>query len=95
MRTLGRRIIDLDPPKGFAAEATAATVLYGMAIGLQAPVSTTHTITSAIMGAGATKRVSAVRWGVARGIVTAWIITIPAAATMAALTYAIGSLFLP
>ena len=95
MRTLGRRIIDLDPPKGFAAEATAATVLYGMAIGLQAPVSTTHTITSAIMGAGATKRVSAVRWGVARGIVTAWIITIPAAAAMAAVTYAIGSLFLP
>lgn len=95
MRTLGRRIIDLDPPKGFAAEATAATVLYGMAIGLQAPVSTTHTITSAIMGAGATKRFSAVRWGVAKGIVMAWIITIPAAAGVAALTYGIAHLFLP
>ncbi len=95
MRTLGRRIIDLDPPKGFAAEATAATVLYGMAIGLQAPVSTTHTITSAIMGSGATKRFSAVRWGVARGIITAWIITIPAAASVAAGTYFICALFLP
>ncbi len=95
MRTLGRRIIDLDPPKGFAAEATAATVLYGMAIGLQAPVSTTHTITSAIMGAGATKRFSAVRWGVAKGIITAWIITIPAAAGVAALTYFVAHFFLP
>lgn len=95
MRTLGRRIIDLDPPKGFAAEATAATVLYGMAIGLQAPVSTTHTITSAIMGAGATKRFSAVRWGVAQGIVMAWIITIPAAASVAAITYFIAQTFLP
>lgn len=95
MRTLGRRIIDLDPPKGFAAEATAATVLYGMAIGLQAPVSTTHTITSAIMGAGATKRFSAVRWGVAKGIVMAWVITIPAAAGVAALTYFIAHFFLP
>lgn len=95
MRTLGRRIIDLDPPKGFAAEATAATVLYGMAIGLQAPVSTTHTITSAIMGAGATKRFSAVRWGVAKGIVVAWIITIPAAAAVAAATYFIARIFLP
>lgn len=95
MRTLGRRIIDLDPPKGFAAESTAATVLYGMAIGLEAPVSTTHTITSAIMGAGATKRFSAVRWGVAKGIVLAWIITIPAAASVAALTYFVARLFLP
>lgn len=95
MRTMGRRIIDLDPPKGFAAEATASIVLYGMAIGLHAPVSTTHTMTSAIMGAGATKRFSAVRWGVARGIVTAWIITIPAAAAMAAITYWIARLFLP
>ncbi len=95
MRTLGRRIIDLDPPKGFAAEATAATVLYGMAIGLQAPVSTTHTITSAIMGSGATKRFSAVRWGVAKGIVTAWVITMPAAAGVAAVTYFIAAPFLP
>ncbi len=95
MRTLGRRIIDLDPPRGFAAEATAASVLYGMAIGLHAPVSTTHTITSAIMGAGATKRFSAVRWGVARGIVFAWIVTMPAAAAVAAGTYYVIRPFLP
>ncbi len=95
MRTLGRRIIDLDPPKGFAAEATAATTLYVMAIGLQAPVSTTHTITSAIMGSGATKRLSAVRWGVAKGIIIAWVITIPAAALVAAGTYGIAQFFLP
>lgn len=95
MRTMGRKIIALDPPRGFAAESVAATVLYGMAIGLHAPVSTTHTMTSAIMGAGATKRFSAVRWGVARGIVFAWIVTIPAAALMAALTYAVVSQIIP
>ncbi|MFC0629184.1 inorganic phosphate transporter [Kribbella deserti] len=94
MRTLGRRIIALDPPRGFAAEATAASVLYVMAIALHAPVSTTHTITTSIMGAGATKRVSAVRWGVARGIVTAWVLTIPAAGAVAAVTYFIAHLFL-
>lgn len=95
MRTLGRRIIDLDPPRGFASEAVAATVLYVMAIGLHAPVSTTHTITSSVMGAGATKRLSAVRWGVARGILLAWVITIPAAALVAAGTYWIVAIFLP
>jgi PiT family inorganic phosphate transporter len=87
MRTLGRRIIHLDPARGFASETVAAIVLYVMAIGLHAPVSTTHTITSAVMGAGATKRLSAVRWGVARGIVTAWVLTIPAAGLVAALCY--------
>ncbi|MDA0632697.1 inorganic phosphate transporter [Nonomuraea sp. MCN248] len=87
MRTLGRRIIALDPPQGFAAESAAATVLYGAAIGFGAPISTTHTITSAIMGVGSTKRLSAVRWGVAGNIVTAWILTIPAAALVAALSY--------
>jgi PiT family inorganic phosphate transporter len=94
MRTLGRRIIHLDPARGFAAEATASIVLYVMAIGLAAPVSTTHTITSAVMGAGATKRLSAVRWGVARGIVTAWVLTIPAAATVASACYAVVHLVL-
>jgi PiT family inorganic phosphate transporter len=94
MRTLGRRIIHLDPARGFASEATASAVLYVMAIGLAAPVSTTHTITSAVMGAGATKRVSAVRWGVARGIVTAWIVTIPAAGLVAAACYGIVHLLL-
>jgi PiT family inorganic phosphate transporter len=95
MRTLGRRIIHLDPPRGFAAESVAATTLYVMAIGLSAPVSTTHTITSSIMGAGATRRLSAVRWGVARTIVIAWIITIPMAGLMAAATYGIAQAILP
>jgi PiT family inorganic phosphate transporter len=95
MRTLGRRIIDLDPPRGFAAETVAATTLYVMAIGLHAPVSTTHTITSAVMGVGATKRLSAVRWGVARTILAAWVLTIPMAALVAAGCYGIASIFLP
>ena len=58
MRTLGRRIIHLDPPQGFAAETTAASILYVAGLGFGAPISTTHTITSAIMGVGATKRLS-------------------------------------
>ena len=95
MRTMGRRIIALDPPRGFAAEFTASFVLYFMAIGQHAPVSTTHTMTSSVMGAGATKRFSAVRWGVARNIITAWVITIPAAAGVAALSYGILRLFIP
>ncbi|GGF43973.1 inorganic phosphate transporter [Marmoricola endophyticus] len=87
MRTLGRKIIALDPARGFSAEATGAAVLYGMAILAHAPVSTTHTITSAIMGAGATKRFSAVRWGMARTIVAGWILTFPAAGAAAAVAY--------
>ena len=63
MRTLGRRIIHLDPARGFAAETAAARVLYTTAYVFEAPISTTHTITSAVMGVGATKRLSAVRWG--------------------------------
>ena len=94
MRTLGRRIIHLDPARGFASEAIASTVLYVMAIGLHAPVSTTHTITSAVMGTGATKRLSAVRWGVAKGIVMAWVLTIPAAGVVAAGVYGIAHLIL-
>ena len=87
MRTLGRRIIHLDPARGFSAEAAGATVLYTTAFVFHAPISTTHTITSAIMGAGATKRFSAVRWGVARSIVTAWVLTFPMAGLAAALVY--------
>ncbi len=79
MRTLGRRIIALDPARGFVAESVSAMVLYVNAFVLHAPVSTTHTITSAIMGVGATRRLSAVRWGVAGNILTAWVLTIPAA----------------
>ena len=87
MRTLGRRIIHLDPPRGFAAESVGAGVLYTTAFAFQAPVSTTHVITSAIMGTGATKRRSAVRWGVAKSILAAWVLTFPAAGLMAALVY--------
>jgi inorganic phosphate transporter, PiT family len=92
MRTLGRRIIELDPPHGFAAESTASSVLFVAAIGYGAPISTTHTITSAIMGVGATKRLSAVRWGVAGNIVSAWVLTIPGAGLVAAAVYAIAQL---
>ncbi|MCZ2527919.1 anion permease [Streptomyces sp. NPDC059506] len=92
MRTLGRRIIELDPPQGFAAETTAASIMYTASFMFHAPISTTHVITSAIMGVGATKRVSAVRWGVAKNIVMGWFITMPAAALVAALSYAVGVL---
>ena len=94
MRTLGRRVIELDPARGFVAETVAASVLYTTAFAFQAPVSTTHTITSAIMGVGATKRASAVRWGVAGNIAIAWVLTIPAAATVAALMYWLLSAFI-
>ncbi|MDX6738176.1 inorganic phosphate transporter [Actinocorallia sp. A-T 12471] len=87
MRTLGRKVIELDPPKGFAAEATASSILYIAAMGFHAPISTTHVISSAIMGVGATKRLSAVRWGVAGNILLAWIFTLPAAGLMAALVF--------
>ena len=87
MRTLGRRITHLDPARGFSAESVGATVLYTTAFIWHAPVSTTHIITSAIMGAGATKRFSAVRWGVARSILVAWVSTFPAAAAVAASVY--------
>jgi len=94
MRTLGRRIIHLDPPRGFAAETTASAVLYTTAFVFAAPISTTHTITSAVMGVGATKRLSAVRWGVARSIVIGWIVTIPAAGLAAAGCYFVTHLFI-
>lgn len=87
MRTLGRRIIHLDPARGFAAETVGAAVLYTTAFVYHAPISTTHTITSAIMGAGATKRFSAVRWGVAKSILAAWVLTFPMAGAVAAAVY--------
>lgn len=87
MRTLGRRIIDLDPPRGFAAEVTASAVLYTTAFAFAAPISTTQTITSSILGVGATKRLSAVRWGVAGNIAIAWVLTIPMAALAGALAF--------
>ena len=89
MRTLGRKIIHLDPPQGFAAESTAASILYIAGLAFGAPISTTHTITSSIMGVGATKRLTAVRWGVAKSIVGAWIFTFPGAGLAAALAYVV------
>jgi PiT family inorganic phosphate transporter len=88
IRTMGSRVVKLDPVHGFAAETTAATIIFG-ASHFGMPVSTTHVISTAIMGVGSTGRLSAVRWGVARSIVIAWILTIPAAATSAAVAYAI------
>jgi inorganic phosphate transporter, PiT family len=92
MRTLGRKVIELDPARGFVAESVAASVLYTTAFVFHAPISTTQTITSAIMGVGATKRLSAVRWGVAGNIAVAWVLTIPAAAGVAAVLYLVLSL---
>jgi len=86
IHTLGTRVIKLDPIHGFAAETSAATVIV-LAGHFGFPISTTHAITASIMGAGATDRLSAVRWGVAGNIVTAWILTLPAAGLVAAAIY--------
>jgi inorganic phosphate transporter, PiT family len=86
MRTLGQRVFDMDPASGFSAQTSAATTIY-LATHFGYPLSTTHVISGAVMGAGATKRLSAVRWGVAGNIVTAWVLTIPAAALVAAACY--------
>jgi PiT family inorganic phosphate transporter len=86
VKTMGMRITKLRPVGGFCAETAGAITLIGTAIG-GIPVSTTHTITGSIMGVGATQRFSAVRWGVAGRIITAWIVTIPASAAVAALTW--------
>jgi phosphate/sulfate permease len=86
MRTVGRRIYALSSVSGFAAQSVASGVLFGTsALGL--PVSTTHVISSSIMGVGATRRLSAVRWGVAGNIVVAWVLTLPASAAVAALMW--------
>jgi PiT family inorganic phosphate transporter len=86
IKTMGSRVVKLDPVHGFAAETTAATVIF-TASHFGMPVSTTHVISSAIMGVGSSDRFKTVRWGVARSIVTAWILTLPASATAAALAY--------
>jgi PiT family inorganic phosphate transporter len=88
VRTLGQRITALKPVGGFSAETAAACSLY-LATALGIPVSTTHTITGAVVGVGATRRLSAVRWGVAGRIVWAWVLTIPTAGVVAAVIYAI------
>ncbi len=88
MRTLGRRIISLSPASGFAAQTVASSIMLTTSqLGL--PVSTTHVITSSVMGVGTTRRFSAVRWGVAGNIVVAWVMTIPGAAAVAALAWVI------
>jgi inorganic phosphate transporter, PiT family len=89
VKTMGQRITKLKPVGGFCAETGGALVLF-LATGLGIPVSTTHTITGAIVGVGSVKRASAVRWGVAANIVWAWILTIPASAFMAAVAYSLS-----
>ncbi|PZR17785.1 MAG: anion permease [Azospirillum brasilense] len=86
IHTMGSRITRLTPVQGFCAETGGAITLF-MATGLGVPVSTTHTITGAIVGVGSARRTSAVRWGVASNIVVAWVVTMPAAAVIAALAY--------
>ena len=93
VKTMGSKITRLTPVQGFCAETGGAITLF-MATELGVPVSTTHTITGAIMGVGAARKVSAVRWNVANGIIMAWIITIPAAGLIAALAYACLGLFM-
>jgi PiT family inorganic phosphate transporter len=88
IRTMGTKVVKLDPVHGFAAETTAATIIYG-ASHLGMPVSTTHVISSAIMGTGASDRFNAVRWAVARNIGIAWVLTLPAAGLTAALAYVV------
>jgi PiT family inorganic phosphate transporter len=92
IRTLGSRITPLDPPRAFAAQTSAAAVLLVSAYGYAMPVSSTQVMTSAIMGAGATRRVSAVRWGVAQQVAFAWLFTIPGAAMTAFVAYHLAHL---
>jgi PiT family inorganic phosphate transporter len=87
MRTLGRRIIQLTPAGGFSAQTVASAVMVTTATVFAVPVSTTHITTTSIMGVGATRRLSAVRWGVAGNIVVAWVLTLPAAGAVAAGVY--------
>jgi PiT family inorganic phosphate transporter len=92
VHTMGSKITKLTPMQGFCAETGGAITLF-LATHLGVPVSTTHTITGAIVGVGAAKRTSAVRWGVAKDIVIAWVITMPAAGIVAALFYHLAKLF--
>jgi PiT family inorganic phosphate transporter len=92
IKTMGSRIIKMDPAQGFASQASgAAVILSASHVGF--PLSTTHVISGAIMGAGAAKRVSAVRWGVAGNIVVAWVLTLPCSAAVGALTFGITRIF--
>ena len=91
VKTMGTKITHLTPFQGFSAETAGALTLFSTSL-LGIPVSTTHTITGAIIGAGATRRMSAVRWGVTTNIVIAWVITIPITSLLAALIHFISSL---
>jgi PiT family inorganic phosphate transporter len=92
IRTMGSRIIKMDPAQGFSAQgAGAAVILAASHAGY--PLSTTHVISGGVMGAGAAKRLSAVRWGVAGNIVVAWVLTIPAAAVIGGAIYGITRIF--
>jgi PiT family inorganic phosphate transporter len=88
IRTMGSKVVKLDPVHGFAAETTAASIIFGAST-LGMPVSTTHVISSAILGVGSSDRFRAVHWGVARRIGIAWILTLPASGLVAALAYAL------
>jgi PiT family inorganic phosphate transporter len=91
IRTLGNRITTLDAPRGFAAQTSASAVLLVSAYGYAMPVSSTHVITSSVMGVGATRRLTAVRWGIASEVVLAWVLTLPGAAITAWLMYEVAS----
>jgi len=86
IRTMGSKVVKLDPVHGFAAETTAASIIFGAST-LGMPVSTTHVISSAILGVGSSDRFRAVHWGVARRIGIAWVLTLPASGIVAALAY--------
>jgi PiT family inorganic phosphate transporter len=87
VKTMGNKITKVTPLEGVAAETAGAVTLFGVSQGLGVPVSTTHTISGAIIGVGMTKRLSAVRWGVTINILWAWILTIPVSAVLAGLFY--------
>lgn len=87
MKTLGKRMVEIDPVRGFASQTVASSILYVLAIGYQAPISTTHTITSSILGAGATRGRRAIKWNVVGSILMAWVITLPAAALCGSLFF--------
>jgi PiT family inorganic phosphate transporter len=91
VRTMGSRITRLHPVQGFCAEAGGAATLF-IATALGVPVSTTHTITGAIVGVGAARKVAAVRWNVASDVVIAWVLTMPAAAVIGVVSYKMGAL---
>ena len=93
VKTMGSKITKLDPIHGFSAETAGAGAIIGTSL-MGVPISTTHVISSSIIGVGATRRLSAVRWGVARRIVWAWVLTIPCAALVGAMTYYMGAALL-